>query len=106
MPSLERNNNSNNQRKFTIKPFRSYTQMDTTSATQTFSSLASAMDEIHNRNASTLSFEELYRNAYNLVLHKHGTLLYNGVQERLCMHLRDSGNDLLIVARESESLLA
>jgi len=105
MPSLERNNNSNNQRKFTIKPFRSYTQMDTTSATQTFSSLASAMDEIHNRNASTLSFEELYRNAYNLVLHKHGTLLYNGVQERLCMHLRDSGDSLLIVARESESSL-
>ena len=107
MPSYSNNNNnSNNQRKFTIKPFRSYTQMDTTSATQTFSSLASAMDEIHNRNASTLSFEELYRNAYNLVLHKHGTLLYNGVQERLCMHLRDSGNDLLVVARESESSLS
>ena len=57
---------SSSQRKFTIKPFRSYTQMDTTSAQQTFASLASAMDEIHNRNASTLSFEELYRNAYNL----------------------------------------
>jgi hypothetical protein len=39
------------------------TQMDASSAHATFASLASAMDEIHNRNASTLSFEELYRNA-------------------------------------------
>ena len=74
--------------------------MDTTSAQQTFSSLASAMDEIHNRNASTLSFEELYRNAYNLVLHKHGSLLYEGVQDRLAMHLRHSGGKLIVVARE------
>ncbi len=56
-----------------------YTQMDASSAHATFASLASAMDEIHNRNASTLSFEELYRNAYNLVLHKHRNLLYEGV---------------------------
>ena len=39
------------------------TQMDASSAHATFASLASAMDEIHNRNASTLSFEELYRNS-------------------------------------------
>ncbi len=64
-----------------------YTQMDALSAHATFASLALAMDEIHN-NASTLSFKELYRNAYNLVLHKHGNLLYEGVQDRLGMHLR------------------
>ena len=40
-----------------------------------------AIDEIYNKNASVLSFEELYRNAYNLVLHKHGDLLYEGVQK-------------------------
>ena len=114
-----RNNNNNNNnghtgsnnnqssssgstRKFTIKPFRSYTQMDTTSASQTFSSLADAMDEIHNRNASTLSFEELYRNAYNLVLHKHGGLLYDGVQDRLTVHLRESGGMLVRIAREQD----
>ena len=27
-----------------------------------------------------LCIQELYRNAYNLVLHKYGELLYNGVQ--------------------------
>ncbi|KAL3815950.1 hypothetical protein ACHAXA_003571 [Cyclostephanos tholiformis] len=95
------NNNGNNSRKFTIKPFRSYTQMDANSARATFESLAAAMDEIHNRNASTLSFEELYRNAYNLVLHKHGNLLYEGVSDRLGMHLRRSGASLVRLGRAS-----
>jgi len=107
--NMSYNNNSNNNngssgaRKFTIKPFRSYTQMDAHSAHATFSSLASAMDEIHNRNASTLSFEELYRNAYNLVLHKHGGLLYEGVQDRLGVHLRRSGGRLVRLAREDSA---
>lgn len=43
-------------------------------------SCSTAIGEIHNKNASLLSFEELYRNAYNLVLHKHGDLLYQGVE--------------------------
>lgn len=58
------------------------------------------MDEIHNRNASTLSFEELYRNAYNLVLHKHGGLLYEGITERLTVHLRRCGGRLVTLQRE------
>ena len=82
-----------------IKPFRSYAQMDASAARLTFASLSSAMDEIHNRNASTLSFEELYRNAYNLVLHKHGALLYEGVQDRLGFHLRASGGRLVRLGR-------
>jgi cullin 3 len=61
--------------------------MDRTVATQTWEALANAIDEIYDRNASQLSFEELYRNAYNLVLHKHGTLLYEGVSEKLSSHL-------------------
>lgn len=63
------------------------------------------MDEIHNRNASTLSFEELYRNAYNLVLHKHGGLLYEGVQDRLSVHLRRSGAKLVKLAREESATI-
>lgn len=59
-------------------------------AAQTWDVLANAIDEIYNRNASQLSFEELYRNAYNLVLHKHGTLLYEGVSEKLSSHLLDT----------------
>ncbi|KAL7490988.1 hypothetical protein ACHAWT_000605 [Skeletonema menzelii] len=103
--SFNNNNRSNSsggppKSSYSIKPFRSYSQMDQTSALLTFQSLASAMDEIHNRNASTLSFEELYRNAYNLVLHKHGGLLYEGITERLTVHLRRCGGRLVTLQRE------
>ncbi len=64
------------------------------------------MDEIHNRNASTLSFEELYRNAYNLVLHKHGNLLYEGITERLTVHLRGCGLKLVRLQRDQSSAAA
>ncbi|KAH8118023.1 ubiquitin ligase SCF complex subunit Cullin [Phellopilus nigrolimitatus] len=47
---------------------------------ETWSSLSNAIREIHNHNAANLSFEENYRFAYNLVLHKQGSLLYNGVK--------------------------
>ena len=42
--------------------------------------LASALREIHTKNASKLSFEQLYRNAYKLVLKKQGEALYNQVK--------------------------
>ncbi|KAI9840725.1 MAG: Cullin-3 [Sclerophora amabilis] len=44
-------------------------------------SLAASLREIHTRNASKLSFEELYRNAYKLVLKKKGEVLYERVKE-------------------------
>lgn len=43
--------------------------------------LASSLREIHTKNASMLSFEELYRNAYQLVLKKRGETLYERVKE-------------------------
>lgn len=43
--------------------------------------LASSLREIHTKNASRLSFEELYRNAYKLVLKKKGESLYFKVKE-------------------------
>lgn len=48
---------------------------------ETWNSLSKAVREIHNHNASNLSFEENYRFAYNLVLHKQGDLLYRGVND-------------------------
>lgn len=81
---------SESKKKFTIKPFRTYSQMDSEGARQIWNQLASAIDEIHSRNASSLSFEELYRNAYNLVLHKHGHLLYKGVSDKMVSHLMDT----------------
>jgi len=76
------------KRKIVIKPFRSRVQMDRLGAEKILSSLADAIDEIHNRNSSLLSFEELYRNAYNLVIQKHGSLLYHGISEKLSLHLQ------------------
>jgi cullin 3 len=42
--------------------------------------LATALQEIHTKNASSLSFEELYRNAYKIVLKKKGDILYDHVR--------------------------
>jgi cullin 3 len=36
-----------------------------------------------------LSFEELYRNAYNMVLHKNGEKLYSGVKGVITQHLEE-----------------
>lgn len=48
---------------------------------ETWTAFSKAIREIHNHNASNLSFEENYRFAYNLVLHKQGRQLYDGVKE-------------------------
>ncbi len=42
--------------------------------------LSASLREIHTKNASKLSFEELYRNAYKLVLKKKGETLYERVK--------------------------
>merc|ERR1719427_2597 len=49
--------------------------------------LKMAIQEIQKKNNSGLSFEELYRNAYTMVLHKHGERLYNGLKEVVTIHL-------------------
>ena len=46
-----------------------------------WSILSASLQEIHTKNASQLSFEELYRNAYKLVLKKKGEFLYLKVKE-------------------------
>lgn len=50
-------------------------------------SLKAAIHEIQKKNNSGLSFEELYRNAYTMVLHKHGEKLYTGTREVVKEHL-------------------
>jgi len=49
--------------------------------------LKNAIQEIQKKNNSGLSFEELYRNAYTMVLHKHGEKLYSGLQDVVTDHL-------------------
>ncbi|KAI5297619.1 Bud site selection protein 6 [Ascosphaera pollenicola] len=63
--------------------------------------LAAAFQEIHTKNASKLSFEELYRAGYRLVLKKQGERLYDNVcnleAEYLC---------LIILCRLPDSFVA
>jgi len=80
--------------KITIKPFRHQVQMDPNYAENTWKLLKGAIYEIHKQNASGLSFEELYRNAYNMVLHKYGDRLYKGLQQVVDEHLKGVANDV------------
>ncbi|EGG25040.1 cullin C [Cavenderia fasciculata] len=68
----------------------SYQQADNTILINTaWKLLEDAIKTIHSKNASSLSFEELYRNAYNVVLHKHGEFLYNNLKKLLDTHLKN-----------------
>jgi cullin 3 len=49
--------------------------------------LKNAIQEIQKKNNSGLSFEELYRNAYTMVLNKYGEKLYTGLKEVVNEHL-------------------
>jgi len=74
--------------KFVIQPFKHNQQMDEEYANKTWQTLSNAIHEIHKQNASGLSFEELYRNAYNMVLHKFGDKLYSGLSDTITAHLK------------------
>ncbi|VDO59389.1 unnamed protein product [Haemonchus placei] len=82
--------------------------MDEKYVTQVWEMLKKAIQEIQRKNNSGLSFEELYRNAYTMVLHKYGERLYTGLKQVVEDHLRnyvrvkiveslDSGNFLEVI---------
>ena len=59
--------------------------------------MRNAIQEIQKKNNSGLSFEELYRNAYTMVLHKHGDKLYSGLASVVRDHLEQKiRTDVLI----------
>jgi cullin 3 len=61
-----------NRKKFVVKPLRNNMGMDQNKAKETWQALRSAIKEIHEHNASLLSFEELYRyNSFDILLHMH-----------------------------------
>lgn len=68
--------------------------MDPNYAENTWNLLRNAVHEIHKKNASGLSFEELYRNAYNMVLHKYGDKLYSGLKDVVDKHLVEVAEDV------------
>lgn len=59
--------------------------------------LKTAIQEIQKKNNSGLSFEELYRNAYTMVLHKYGERLYNGLRDVVKDHLVNKVNTKILL---------
>lgn len=85
----ERERMSNQKKKpFQIEAFKHRVVVDPKYADKTWKILEHAIKEIYNHNASGLSFEELYRNAYNMVLHKYGEKLYSGLVTTMTTHLK------------------
>ncbi|EUC51419.1 hypothetical protein COCMIDRAFT_21388 [Bipolaris oryzae ATCC 44560] len=64
-----------------IRPPRRGLHGDEIDFENTWSTIEAAFREIHTKNASKLSYEELYRHAYRIVLKKKGENLYNKVHE-------------------------
>lgn len=63
-----------------------------------WSRLANAIGQIQGHNVSSLSYEEHYRYAYNLVLFKEGSMLYDGVRRQVEAHLNKQCVDYLVPA--------
>ncbi|XP_059450028.1 cullin-3A-like [Corylus avellana] len=77
------------KKNFQIEAFKHRVVVDPKYPEKTWKILEHAIHEIYNHNASGLSFEELYRNAYNMVLHKFGEKLYSGLVATMTSHLSE-----------------
>lgn len=66
--------------------------------------LKNAIQEIQKKNNSGLSFEELYRNAYTMVLLKHGERLYTGMKEAVIYHLENKVREDVLKALNNNFL--
>ncbi|CAI9096621.1 OLC1v1032812C1 [Oldenlandia corymbosa var. corymbosa] len=82
------------KRNFQIEAFKHKVVVDPKYADKTWKILEHAIHEIYNHNASGLSFEELYRNAYNMVLHKYGEKLYSGLVSTMTYHLQEMARSI------------
>lgn len=67
--------------------------------------LKNAIQEIQRKNNSGLSFEELYRNAYTMVLHKHGEKLYTGLREVVTEHLINKVRQIAHVCKTIDMII-
>ncbi|KAJ3223533.1 hypothetical protein HK099_001011 [Clydaea vesicula] len=67
--------------------------------------LEPAINQIYGKNASNLSFEELYRCAYNLIHKKKGERLYEGVKKVISSHLSNIEERLRVFCDTSDHFL-
>jgi len=68
---------------FVIHKFKQQPPKDAEMPHKHWQKLKDAIMQIFNENAGELSFEELYRTGYNMVLHKFGDFLYSNVETLL-----------------------
>ncbi|KAL1804337.1 hypothetical protein ACET3Z_032984 [Daucus carota] len=68
--------------------------VDAKYAEKIWKKLEHAISEIYNYNAFRLSYEELYRDAYEMVLHNFGEMLYTGVESTMTDHLKEISKGL------------
>lgn len=68
--------------------------LDERNADCIWETLKDAFQTIQNKNNSLLSFEELYRSAYTMVICKHGEKLYTGLRDVITDHLTSNVNNL------------
>ncbi|GAU50030.1 hypothetical protein TSUD_240230 [Trifolium subterraneum] len=72
-----------------IEPYKRRIIPDQEYSDKTWKILEHAIHQIYNHNAIGLNFEELYRNAYNMVLYKFGQKLYSGLVSTVTSHLKE-----------------
>ncbi|KAG5416880.1 hypothetical protein I9W82_005610 [Candida metapsilosis] len=70
-----------------------------------WSILQNAITQIQNKNVSSLSYEQLYRKAYVLVLRKFGGQLYDNVSETVKSHLLEQRSHLLSLGSSPEQFM-
>jgi len=80
--------------------------MDDRYVTSIWDLLRRAIQEIQKKNNGGLSFEELYRNAYTMVLHKHGEKLYNGLTEVVTDHLKNTVRPAILASMNNNFLVS
>lgn len=69
-----------------IKPVAKSASLDSLEVDQSLSKIQMAISQIHQRNISALSYEELYRVGYTVVMNKHGARLFATVSACLREH--------------------
>ena len=68
--------------------FKAVSPMTEIEATEALQTIKTGFQRIFQNQSGSLSFEELYRCAYNMVIHKHGSKLYAGVNQVIHDHLK------------------
>mmetsp|Transcript_14669 Transcript_14669/g.25063 ORF Transcript_14669/g.25063 Transcript_14669/m.25063 type:complete len:282 (+) Transcript_14669:110-955(+) len=94
------------KQKFLIAPFKEQVRMNSKQAETNWEILKEAMHDIFRQNLSGIgnSWEELYRKAYNMALHKYGDMMYSGLKQTVEEHLKTVAED--IAEANDETFLA